>query len=180
MAPNPLHALVLLPLYFKRPDLFDPLALVISGVAIDLDVVYSYIMAYPSHHLALHSFVVAATIYPLVVSLLVYYLERRAGRRFAWVYGRIRWGEKVSYPFATIFACSLLGGLSHMFIDVWSHPVSPFIFWPFLYLPSNPLYLGVWSLAIDAAVVLVSVYALYLWAQRWRAASKPPAADRKE
>jgi hypothetical protein len=173
MAPNPLHALILLPLYFKRPDAFDPFALVISAAAVDLDVVYSYIMGYPSSHLALHSFVVALTIYPLAISLFTYALERSMGRRLSKAYRKLRWEERVVYPFRTILACSALGGLSHMLIDVWTHPVSPFIFWPFTYLPSNPLYLGTWSISVDAFVVLISAYALYIWAQRWKQAPKP-------
>jgi hypothetical protein len=172
MAPNPLHAIVLLPLYFKRPDTFDPAALVISAIAVDLDVVYAYIMGYPSPHLALHSFVTVLTIYPMAISLFIYVLERKIGRRLGRIYSKLRWGEKVVYPFRTIFACSVLGGLSHMLIDVWTHPVSPFIFWPFAYFPHNPLYLGVWSIAVNAFVVLLCAYALYLWACRWKQAPK--------
>ena len=172
MAPNPLHALVLLPLYFKRPDIFDPAALVISATVVDLEVVYAYIMGYPSPHLALHSFFAVLTIYPVVTSLVTHVLERKMARRIGWIYRKLRWEERVVYPFRTIFACSVLGGFSHMLIDVWTHPVSPFIFWPFACFPSNPLYLGAWSVAIDAVVVLLGAYALYLWRQRWKQAPK--------
>lgn len=177
MAPNPLHALVLLPLYFKRPKTFDPAALVVSSIAIDLEVVYAYISGYPSPHLALHSLLVASTVYPLSIALIVYVLERRANKRLIKAYKKLRWDDRVVYPFRTILACSVLGGLSHMLIDIWTHPVSPFIFWPFAYVPSNPLYLGVWSLAVDAIVILLSAYALYLWAIRWGQMPKPSGKE---
>ena len=173
MAPNPLHPLVLMILYFKRPHLFDPLALALSATAVDIEVVYAYAVGLPTPHLALHSFVVALTIYPAVISLLAYALERRMGGFLGRIYRAIRLDEKVSYPFRTILVCSLVGELSHVLIDVWSHPVSPFLFWPFAYLPSNPLYIGEWSVAIDAVVVVMGLYARYLWAKRWKLMSKP-------
>lgn len=173
MAPNPLHALVLLPLYLKRPSAFDPAALVVSSVAIDLEVVFAYIMGYETPHLALHSFAVALTVYPLAISLMVYALERKGGALLGRVYRRARWGERVAYPFRTVFACSLLGGLGHIFLDMWTHPVSPYLFWPFAYLPANPLYLGAWSVAVDGAAVLVGLYAVYLWGRLWKKSPSP-------
>lgn len=173
MAPNPFHALVLLILYFKRPRAFDPLALVVSSTAIDIEVVYAYIMGLPTPHLALHSFAVALTVYPAAAALFTYALERGMRGRLEKTYRWMRWDGRVAYPFPTIVACSLMGSLSHILIDVWSHPVSPYILWPFAYLPSNPFYIGWWSQAIDAAVILLGFYALYLWALRWRAVSEP-------
>ncbi len=169
MAPNPLHAVVLLIPYFKRPLAFDPLALIASSVAVDAEVIYTYFAGLASPHLFLHSFAVALTIYPVAISLLVYAIERRIGHRLAMVYRAVGFEGKVSYGFKTILGCSFLGGLSHMLIDMWTHPSSPYILWPFAYLPSNPFYLGEWSYAVDAIVVILSAYSLYLWAERWRA-----------
>jgi hypothetical protein len=168
MAPNPLHALVLLPLYFKRPETFDPAALVISSIAVDLEVIYAYLAGYPSPHLVMHSFVVAVTAYPVAIALFTYVLERSMTIRLGRVYGKLGLGGNVIYPFRNILVSSLIGGLSQMIIDVWTHPVSPFIFWPFAYLPANPLFLGAWSLAVDAIVVLVGAYSLTLWGKRWK------------
>ena len=173
MAPQPLHPLVLMVLYFKRPHLFDPLALVLSATTMDIEVIYAYAVGLPTPHLVLHSFVVALTIYPVAISLLAYALERKMGGHLGKIYKAIKWKQKVIYPFMTILACSLMGSLSHMLIDVWSHPVSPFLFWPFAYLPSNPLYIGEWSIVIDAAVAIISLYAVYLWAEQWKLLSKP-------
>jgi membrane-bound metal-dependent hydrolase YbcI (DUF457 family) len=174
MAPNPLHALVLLPLYFRRPGAFDPAALVVSSVAVDLEVICAYLAGYPSPHMAQHSFLVALTVYPLAVALFTYLLERRMAKRLVKFYKKLRWDERVIYPFRTILLSSMLGGFSHLLIDVWTHPVSPFIFWPFIYLPNNPLYLGAWSAVVDVIVVLVGAYALYIWAMRWKRMPDPP------
>jgi len=180
MAPNPLHALVLLPIYLKRPETFDPVALAISSIAVDLEVIYTYLTGYPSPHLIMHSFLLTLTAYPVAVALFTYVLERRMAKRIGRVCGKLRLGGKVIYPFRNILASSLLGGLSHMAIDVWTHPVSPFIFWPFAYLPANPLYLGTWSLVVDALVIMASAYALYLWGKRWKQMPAMPTAERSE
>lgn len=159
-------------LYFKRPALFDPLALVISATAVDLEVVYAFALGLPTPHLFLHSFPVALSLYPLGISMVAYALERKMGGRLLRIYRAVRWEERVLYSFRTILASSILGSLSHQLIDVWSHPVSPFILWPFTYMPANPLYIGSWSLLVDGAVVVASAYSLWLWWGRWRQ-SKP-------
>jgi hypothetical protein len=48
VAPNPLHALALLPLYFKKPMAVDPLALSISSTFVDIEVAWLYITGAPS------------------------------------------------------------------------------------------------------------------------------------
>jgi len=164
VAPNPLHALALLPLYFKRPMAVDPLALSISATFVDIEVAWRYISGAPFSHGYWHSIAVAATLYPLLVAALVIVIERRCPQQAAWLFRALRWrGGEQRLTTKSIYLCALLGGVSHIFIDMWTHPESSYILWPFAVASPNPFYLGQWAFAVEVAVLLSSIYAVLLW-----------------
>jgi len=164
VAPNPLHALALLPLYFKKPMAVDPLALSISSTFVDIEVAWLYITGAPFSHSYWHSIAVAATLYPLLVTALVIVIEERCPQQVAWLFRALRWkGGEQRYTTKSVYLCALLGGVSHVFIDMWTHPESGYILWPFAVVSLNPFYLGYWSYAVDGAVTLLSIYAVFRW-----------------
>jgi len=84
--------------------------------------------------------------------------------RISALYKLLRWdSSRFRYPLKTIFICAFLSSFSHIFTDMWIHPVSGYIRWPFIVLENNPVYLGQWGIAVNIAMVVLSAYALILW-----------------
>lgn len=164
MALNPLHALALLPIYFKRPLWIDPLAITISSTFVDIEVAWLFLSGSSTTHGIWHSAVVAVTVYPLLVTALAVALEWRCPRQTEGVFRFMRWDtRKARYPLKAVYLCSLLGGLSHIFFDMWTHPDSGYILWPFIVSNTNPFFIGRWGYAVEGAAVMLSAYALFLW-----------------
>jgi len=173
LAPNPLHALALLPAYFKWTKAVDPLALVTSSTFVDIEVIYTFESGAAVPHGPWHSFFMAMTAYPMLIALLTFALERGIPGRVSALYKLLRWdSSRFRYPLKTIFICAFLGSFSHIFTDMWIHPVSGYIRWPFIVLENNPVYLGQWGIAVNIAMVVLSAYALILWHQSARKKAK--------
>jgi len=147
-----------------RPMAADPLALSISSTFVDIEVAWLYIAGAPFSHGYWHSLSVAATLYPVLVTALVIVIERRCPQQAAWLFRALRWrGGEQRHTTKSIYLCALLGGVSHIFIDMWTHPESSYILWPFAVASPNPFYLGQWAFAVEVAVLLSSIYAALLW-----------------
>jgi hypothetical protein len=159
---TPLHFSAIAPLHFKRPDVFDITALFYSSMAVDLELVFSFLLGGSLTHGVWHSYLFVLTIYPIAVGLFVYAVERWFEGTVFRVYRFFRfYPKKVRYPFRTIYLCCLVGGVSHIFFDMWTHPVSSYILFPLVV--KNPFWLGDWSNVVFAVVVLLSFYTVFLW-----------------
>ena len=159
---SPLHFLAIAPLHFRWPNAFDITALFYSSMAVDLELVFSLLLGGSLTHGVWHSYLFVLTIYPVAVSLFVYAIERWLEGTVFGVYRFFRfYPEKVRYPFRTIYLCCLVGGVSHIFFDMWTHPVSSYILFPLV--EANPFWLGDWSNVVFALMVLLSFYTIYLW-----------------
>lgn len=131
-------------------------------MAVDLELVFSFLLGGSLTHGVWHSYFFVLTIYPVAVSLFVYAVERWLEGTVFWVYRFFRfYPEKVRYSFRTIYLCCLIGGVSHIFFDMWTHPVSSYILFPIV--EANPFWLGAWSNVIFALMFLLGFYTVYLW-----------------
>ncbi len=162
MPANPLHFLAIAPLHFKRPEAFDVTALLYSSILVDLELLYSFLTGQPMIHGIWHSYLYVLTVYTAVLSLIVYAMEAGFEETIIWIHRFFRlYPEKVRYPLKTIYFNCLVGGASHIFLDMWVHETSPYILFP-LY-EGNPFWIGEWSIVVHALVALLSIYTLFLW-----------------
>jgi hypothetical protein len=132
-------------------------------MAVDLEIVYSILVGGSLTHGVWHSYLFVLTVYPVAVSLFVYAIERWLEGTVFGVYRFFRFfPEKVRYPFRTIYLCCLVGGVSHVFFDMWTHRVSSYILFPFIF--GNPFWIGEWgSYVVIGLMVVLSFYAVFLW-----------------
>ncbi len=162
MPATPLHFSAIAPLHFKRPETFDITALLCSSTFVDLNVLCRSLIGQPTGHGFWHSYLFVLTIYPVVLSLIIYVTERRFERTISGVYKFFRFfPKKVRYSFKTIYLCCLIGGVSHIFFDMLVHEISPYVLFPFY--KENPFWIGEWSIIIFVLVYLLSFYTVFLW-----------------
>jgi hypothetical protein len=159
---SPLHFLAIAPLHFKRPEKFDITALFYSSMSVDLELLYAFLVGGATNHGLWHSYFFVLTIYPVAVSLFVYAIERSLEGTIFGIYRFFKFfPEKVKYSFRTIYFSCLLGGVSHIFFDMWTHQVSSYVLFPFA--AQNPFWIGEWSDIIFALVIMLSFYTVFLW-----------------
>jgi hypothetical protein len=132
-------------------------------MAVDLELVYSLLFGGSLAHGVWHSYVFVLTVYPVAVGLFVYAIERWLEGTVFGVYRFFGfYPEKVRYPFRTVYLCCLFGGVSHVFFDMWTHRVSSYVLFPLIV--ENPFWIGEWgSYIVFALMILLSLYAVYLW-----------------
>ncbi|MEM3673769.1 MAG: DUF4184 family protein [Candidatus Bathyarchaeia archaeon] len=165
MALIPFHALAFMFLYFRYKRKVDPLALAVSTTFIDLETLYYLLIWEPLDHRLLHGFLLALTIYPILVAFGVYAIEHLFEERLWRTYGRLRLEPvKVRYPLGTIYLNSFLGGFSHVFLDMFTHKDMPYVIYPIAY--GNPFYIGQASIFVDATVILLAIYSCFVWLRK--------------
>jgi len=159
---NPLHFSAIAPLHRLRPETFDITALLYSSTLVDLELLYSFLIGRPMDHGIWHSYLFVTTIYPVVLCLIIYVMERRFEKTIFDVYRFFRfYPSKVSYSLKTIYFSCLIGGVSHIFFDMWVHENSAFVLFPFY--EGNPFWAGEWGVIVQVVVILLSVYTVFLW-----------------
>jgi membrane-bound metal-dependent hydrolase YbcI (DUF457 family) len=159
---TPLHATAFLFLYFKDKRRIDPLALVVSTTFIDIEPLYYILLGEPLSHRIWHSFTLALTIYPILVTIGAYVVEHLFQNKLLAIY---KWAMlnpvKASYPPLNIYLISLFGGFSHIFLDMFTHREMLWVLYPFA--TGNPFYMRQASMIIDAALIILSIYSLCCW-----------------
>ena len=131
-------------------------------MAVDLELVLSFLLSGSLTHGVWHSYLFVLTIFPVAVGLFVYAVERWFEGTIFGVYRFFRfYPEKIRYPFRTIYVCCLIGGVSHIFFDMWTHEVSSYILFPLV--AENPFWVGEWSIVIFVLMVLLSSFTVFLW-----------------
>jgi len=134
-------------------------------MAVDLELVLSFLLVGSLTHGVWHSYLFVLTIYPIAVGLFVYAVERWLEGTVFRVYRFFRfYPKRVRYPFRTIYLCCLVGGVSHVFFDMWTHEVSSYILFPLV--TRNLFWIGEWSYVVFTLMVLLSFYAVFLWAKQ--------------
>jgi len=159
---TPLHFLAVASLHFKRPEIFDITALLFSSTFVDLELVFFLLTAHHMSHRLWHSYFFVLTAYPAVLSLILYFAERRFEGKIKSVARFFMFSpKKIKYSFKQIYFSCLIGGVSHIFFDMWTHEVSSYVLFPFY--EGNPFWIGEWSIIILSLVALLSIYTVFLW-----------------
>ncbi|MEM3666680.1 MAG: DUF4184 family protein [Candidatus Bathyarchaeia archaeon] len=162
---TPLHGISLMFLYFKDKRRMDPLALTASATFIDLEPLYYTLMGENLDHRIWHSFASVLTVYPLLITLGVYIVEHLLNKRLHSIYTALGLRpNRVVYPLLMIYLCSLIGGLSHVFFDMFTHKDMPYVIFPLT--NGNPFYLGQASIISELTVILLTAYSLLQWLKR--------------
>jgi hypothetical protein len=159
---TPLHALSLMFLYFRDKRRLDPLALTVSSTFIDLETLYYMLIMEPLNHRLWHSFALALTVYPALVTIGVYASERLFAGKLQSAYNTLRLGtSQVRYSASTVYFCSLIGSFTHIFFDMFTHQDMPYVLYPIVY--GNPFYLGTTAKVVELAVILLALYSCIEW-----------------
>jgi hypothetical protein len=159
---TPFHALSLMFLYFKDKKHIDPLALTVSATFIDLEPLYYLLVGEPLDHRIWHGFTLALTAYSILVTISVYIIEHLFKEKLWTAYNFLRLKpNQVQYPLSTVYFCSLLGGFTHVFFDMFTHKDMPYVIYPLAY--GNPFYMGNASIIIEITVILLAAYSLLQW-----------------
>jgi membrane-bound metal-dependent hydrolase YbcI (DUF457 family) len=162
---TPLHALSFMFLYFKDRRRIDPLALVVSTTFIDLEPLYYILLGEPLDHRIWHGFTLALTIYPIIVTIGVYIVERLFENKLLAAY---KWARlkpvKAQYPLRNIYLLSLFGGFSHIVLDMFTHREMLWVLYPFA--SGNPFYMRQAFIIVETAVIALSIYSLNCWLKK--------------
>lgn len=165
MPVTPLHGLAVLFLYFKDKRRIDPLALTASATVVDLEPLYYYLIGEPISHRIWHGYALALTVYPILITIGTYIAERFFERKLESAYNTLSLEpSQVKYPLANIFFCSLVGGLSHIFFDMFTHEHMPYVVYPLA--NGNPFYLGQASIIVELTVIILAVFSCLLWLKK--------------
>lgn len=162
---TPLHGLAVLFFYFKRKRSVDPLALFASATFVDLEPLY-YVLSgeFLNHHMMWHGYALALTVYPILLALGIYVVERFFDKQLWSTYTALRFKpEKARYPLLNIYLCCLIGGFSHIFFDMFTHENLPYVVYPLVF--GNPFYIGTAAVIVELTVVALAVYSVYCWAK---------------
>jgi hypothetical protein len=160
---TPVHGLSVLFLYFKNKRGVDPLALVASATIVDLEPLY-YVLSgeFLNHHMIWHGYAFALTVYPILISLAIYAVERLFEKQLWSTYTALRLKpEKVRYSLLSVYLCCLIGGFSHIFFDMFTHENMPYVLYPLV--SGNPFYLGQASGIVELTVIALAFYSVYCW-----------------
>jgi membrane-bound metal-dependent hydrolase YbcI (DUF457 family) len=170
LPPTPIHFLSVASLHFVKSGTFDITALLFSSTCIDLELLYRLLIGQPLSHGLWHSYFFAVTVFPVAVSLFVLVAERKLLGILKSTYKLFRFYPiKLEYSFKTIYFSSLIGGVSHIFFDMWTHRVSAYLLYPFVVFDAeNPFWLGEYEVVIYISVTILSVYSIYFWIRRMR------------
>jgi len=170
MTVTPLHGLALVFLYFKDKRRIDPLALLVSATLIDLEPLYYFIMGDPLDHRIWHGFAASLTVYPILITIGVYMVERLFDEKLLFVYNGLRLKpNQVKYSPSRIYLCSLIGGVSHVLLDMLTHKNMPYVIYPIA--NGNPSYIGTASITVEIAVILFVVHSCLRWNKQFSEAS---------
>lgn len=149
----------------------DPLALIVSTTFIDLEPLYYIVLGESLDHRIWHGLTLALTIYPVLVTLGVYMVERFFEGKLWTVYNWVGLNPmRAGYPLLNIYLLSFFGGFSHVFLDMFTHPEMLWVLYPFA--EGNPFYNWHVSIVIEGVVIILSIYSLLCWLKSRRDGSK--------
>jgi membrane-bound metal-dependent hydrolase YbcI (DUF457 family) len=161
---TPLHGLAVFFLYFKNKRKIDPLALLASATFIDLEPLYYILIGESLDHQIWHGFALALTIYPVLIAVTVYFVERLFENKLWSAYTALKLKPpQVKYSLLSIYLCCLVGGFSHIFFDMFTHKNMPYVIYPVVF--GNPFYIGQASIIVEVTVVALALYSVFCWSK---------------
>lgn len=148
-------------LHFRKRARFDLAALVLASTVADLEVVFSALLGRPEPHGLFHSYLGAVLLSP-VLAAVVWLLERQAKGLIHFGYSFLRLRDPDAYPFGSIVLSCLVGWLSHVFFDMWTHEMFHYVLYPIV--GENPFWFDYPTVQIVESIVLIlSAYSVLLW-----------------
>ncbi len=69
--------------------------------------------------------------------------------------------ENPHYSLLNIYLGYLIGGFSHIFLDMFVHQTMPYVVYPLAI--GNPFYLGTASIIVELLAVALSIVSIYFW-----------------
>ena len=148
-----------------------------SATIIDLESLYYWLLGDPLNNRIWHSFLFALAIFPVLITLALYLVERRFEPKPSSAYGVLKLKPpQAKYSLSVIYLSCLIGGFSHIFFDMFTHQNLPYVLYPLF--NGNPFYLGQARFAVEGLAAGLAVYSVYLW---WKTSKldqlKDPTAE---
>jgi membrane-bound metal-dependent hydrolase YbcI (DUF457 family) len=135
---------------------------VTSATIIDLESLYYWLLGDPFNHRIWHSYLFALAIFPVLITLAVYFVKRRFEPKLSSAYGALKLKPpQARYSLSIIYLSCLIGGFSHIFFDMFTHQNLPYVMFPLFY--GNPFYLGQARFAVEGLAAGLAVYSVYCW-----------------
>jgi len=168
--PTPLHALSVLWLNLKEERFFDPFALLLSSVIIDLEPLFVLTLGlpYPAHGFW-HSYF-AGIVVSLVLTPFFYVFERKFQKASVRMCQVFRLKGNFPYGFRLIFLNCLFGVSFHVFLDSFTHRNFPYVLFPVYVFNSysNPFWKGMeTAISVELIVLALSLFSCALWVKRF-------------
>jgi membrane-bound metal-dependent hydrolase YbcI (DUF457 family) len=164
-----LHYLAVAPLQFKFKNRVDPFALALSTILIDIEPLTGFFTG--NYHWLLHSFT-GAGLFSVLLAFTIFFLEKRDSFAIRFFYRLLRL-ERRRHGFGSTLLTSLFGGVSHVFIDAFTHRSFPYVLFPFK-ASENPFWRGFEiGHLVQAIAVLLSLCSVYLWVRSIRELPHP-------
>jgi hypothetical protein len=164
MPAPPFHVLSALWLNFKREKYFDPLALILSSVVLDLEpfLVLALGLPYPDHGFW-HSYFAGIVVSSLITPLF-YVLESKLRSVAEKTCGFLRLKFRVfPYRVELIFLNFLLGTEFHVFLDSFTHREMSWVLFPFS-VSGNPFWVGgIVEMIVNSLTIVLCLISAVLW-----------------
>jgi hypothetical protein len=149
--------------YFKKRARIDLAALALASTIPDVEPLIA-IFAGSETHVLFHSFLGAVLLSPLL-AIFVWTLERRAKRVVGFGYRFLRLRNPGEYGLRAVLLSCMLGWLSHVFFDMWTHETFRFVLFPIV--GENPFWFDYPIVQVVESVVLgLSAYSVLLWVRQ--------------
>jgi hypothetical protein len=179
MPAPPFHALSVLWLSFKREKYFDPLALILSSIILDLEPFLVLALGLPCpDHGFWHSYF-AGVIVSFLITPVFYVLENRLKGEAEKTCGFLRLKFR-GFPYSVrlIFLNFLLGTTFHVFLDSFTHQEMSWVLFPF-YISGNPFWVRVnVEMIVNSLAIVLCVISALLWTKSYRSIYSRPTTRR--
>ena len=135
----------------------------VSATIIDLEPLFYLLLGeYYFHHRIWHSYFFALVVFPILITLAAFLVERRFEPKLSSAYGALKLKPpQTKYSPPIIYLSCLIGGFSHVFFDMFTHESLPYVLYPLFY--GNPFYLGQARFIVEGLAVGLTVYSVYCW-----------------
>ena len=134
-----------------------------SATIIDLEPLFYLLLGeYYFHHRIWHSYFFALVVFPILITLAVFLVERRFEPKLSSAYGALKLKPpQTKYSLPIIYLSCLIGGFSHIFFDMFTHQNLSYVLYPLF--DGNPFYLGQARFIVEGLAVGLTVYSVYCW-----------------
>src|SRR4030067_137465 len=95
---------------------------------IDLESLYYWLLGDPLNHRIWHSYLFALVVFPVLITLALYFVERRFEPKLSSTYNLLKLKPTpAKYSPYIIFLSCVIGGFSHAFLHLFTHQNLPYV-----------------------------------------------------